>query len=302
MEQLSLFDAPKLLLSDYYRAIEHGQWNELPHLLDMVEKIGVRIVDIPGKRHFWKDKIPVIQQAEDKSPREMAQFWEALQPEFNDAAFLAEALHFEKYWLNRILKKLPPGENAYLTGHIHPADCYLRLGEYQKAVDAAGEYCEKISEDARLRCVQAYAYYRLNHLGKATTLAVFALFYDPLRVNPAYIYNPEVVRVLADLREQHGESRMVRALWPFETWLRELIEIPPSADYAAKIRALYPGGLLETAPRNGLDRQLYFNHLLYVCESLRLNARKVTGEIIRHTAALERADPGAFARYLDRIR
>jgi len=79
MEQLSIFDAPQLLLGDYFKAIEKAEWNSIPRIIESIDKLNV---DLPGwevKKKFWKSELNRIKRILKKSPKEIALFWESFQ-------------------------------------------------------------------------------------------------------------------------------------------------------------------------------------------------------------------------------
>jgi len=301
MEQLSIFDAPRLILGDFYLALEKGEWDSLPGIMDMLEQLGVKLDNWPEKRRFWLSRRAELRQAENLPVREKGAFLEKFRQELAAHNWMEESLYFEKYWLRRILKELPVEEADYITPTLHLADCYLKLGKYRKAAQAAENYCAQKQEDARLRSIQAYCLYKMNQLGRATATSVFAMFYDPFTAEPAYFYNPQLMEVLNELREQHGNEQKARAIWPWESWLRGIFEIPPSREFAEKIENLYTPSPIPFQPEGEIQTWTYFNHLLYLCEVKRRESRRVTGRMIELCSRMQQIRPELYPFYLQRV-
>lgn len=302
MEQLSLFDAPQLLLGDYYRAIDNGRWGEIPEIMTSIERLGVKLLHWEEKHRFWNTHIPDLQKAEDKSPAEIARFWEKLHPLLHGEGLKTEGVHLEKYWFRRIVEKLDDGGNVYLTEDLHPAFCHLRLGDYRRVIEMVDQYCSGEKDDARLRSYQSYSYACLRNYGSATTVFVFALFYDPFTVLPEYIYNREVTELFSALEGEYPDPRFRRAAWPFEAWVDGLVEIPPGKTLARKIKTLYGDNLMDKEVNHQADGQVYFNHLLYLCEVERRHSKLINEETIRMRTRMKEVNPAAFDRYIRRIK
>jgi len=301
MEQLSLFDAPQLLLGDYYRAIDNGRWNEIPEIIRSIERLGVKLLHWEEKSQFWEERLSEMKGMEAKDAVEIARFWERLNPLLQGDDLKTEGAHLEKYWFQRIIQKLDENGNAYLTETLHPAFCRLRLGNYRQAIEMVDQYCAGEKDDSRLRSYQSFCYARLNNYGPATTVFVFAFFYDPFNVLPGYIYNQEVVKLLGGLKAEYPDARLRRAAWPFEAWLDGFIEIPPGKKFANKIQALYRDGLYQKEIKDKAERQVYFNHLLYLCEVERRHSKLDSDEIIQIRSRMKEINPEAFDRYIKRI-
>lgn len=300
-KQLSLFDAPQLLLGDYYRAIDSGDWRGLPFVMKSIEQLKMDIPYWNEKHAFWEKEIETMKQTEKKSAVEIARFWEEMVPNLQHESLRYEAEHLERYWYSRILEKLDSGKIDYLTEKLHPAYCYLKLKKYQAAIDLVDTYCQQEKEDAFLRGCQSYCYAKMNQIGKATSIFVFAMFYDPFSLDPAHVYNREVTRLLSALEVDYPDPRRRRAVWPFECWLEGYIAIPPSKRFAAAIRKLYGGKLLENTPQEREAVQIYFNHLLYLSEIARKQSDLVDDETIALRTRMKEVNAKAFARYMERL-
>ena len=300
-KQLSLFDAPQLLLGDYYRAIDTGDWRGLPFVMKSIEQLKMDVPYWSEKYAFWEKEIETMKQTEKKSAVEIARFWEKMAPTLQHESLRYEAEHLELYWYSRILEKLDSGKIDYLTEKLHPAYCYLKLKKYQKAIDLVDTYCDQVKEDAFLRGCQSYCCAKMNLIGKATGIFVFAMFYDPFSIEPGHIYNPEVTRLLSALELEYPERRLCRAAWPFQTWLEGYIEIPPVKRFAVAIRKLYDGKLLEKTTRDRESNQVYFNHLLYLSEIARKNSDLINDESIALRKRMKEVNAEAFSKYMERL-
>ncbi len=301
LEQLSIFDASRLILGDYYLALEKGEWDSLPSIMDMLEQLGVKLDHWKEKYRFWSERIPQLRKAESFSVQEKGKFLEDLQKELLEREWIEESLRVEKYWLRRILKEIDSRNPDYITPNLHVADAFLKLGKYQKALEAAQIYCSQKETDPRLLSLQTYCLYKQNKLGAATTLTVFAMFYNPLQVEPGFFYNPRLLEVLNSLREEYRKEEEARAVWPWVAWQQGVFEIPPGEEYAGKIREIYGKKLLKFKPQDEIQKQLYFNHLLYLCEVERKNHKFVTGEMVELLICMKRTNCKFYQRYLQHL-
>jgi len=79
------------------------------------------------------------------------------------------------------------------------------------------------------------------------------------------------------------------------------VEIPPNKQFANKIKGIYAGNVFRKEIINNVDRQIYFNHLLYLAEVARKNTKIISKEIIDLRKKMNSVNPEAFKRYVKRI-
>lgn len=302
MEQLSLFNAPQLLMGDFYRAIEQGNWAAIPGIIQSIEKLRIKLPHWRERVVFWEEYGTAFKNLENQSPVQIALFWETLEPVLCEKGLQAEKNHLEKYWFSRIVEKLESKPVQYLTPKLHPAYCHLQMGNYPEVVHVVNQYVNDSSEDSLLRTYQSFALKQLGKDETAQTCLVFALFYNPLRTDIRYVFDTNLQQLFHNLESELTAEKELRSVWPFEGWVNRIVEIPGSRIFATKIESLYAGDILAHDSSDTVDKQIHFNHLLYVSEVERKNATLISDEIIRIRTRMKTVNPAAFERYIDRIR
>ena len=301
MEQLRLFDPPQLLLGRYYRAIKNGGWGMLPYLMESIDKPENRPPDWHKKKLFWEEELSGLRENEKKPPKEMASFWETLLPKLQDEALKSEARYLERRWFTLLTDKLEDEDFDYLTGELHPVFCLMKIGQYRRANEMALRYFNKIGESAQLRTYHSFCLNKMKSEAEARTVLTFALFYDPFSVDAEFVFIEEIGSLLMDLRFEYQDSRLLRAGWPFESWLERLVDIAPDKELADRIAATYQGDLLTKDVHSEIDAQVYFNHLLYLAEVARKSSSLVSSEVVRLRNRMKNINAAALERYMERI-
>ena len=97
MEQL--FDAPNLLLGDYYQALKKGEWEAIPGIVKSIDRLKVDLPGLKQKKRFWKEELGNLRENREKSPQAMVFYWKKIEPKLSN-----EALKTEKVYLEKILK------------------------------------------------------------------------------------------------------------------------------------------------------------------------------------------------------
>ena len=301
MEQLSIFDAPQLLLGDYFKAIEKAEWNSIPRIIESIDKLNV---DLPGwevKKKFWKSELNRIKRILKKSPKEIALFWESFQENLKKDSLKIEAKYLEKIFFSQIIQRLEKDAINYLTNTMHPAYCLIKLGKYSEASEMTSKYCNEMEENSLIRCYQAFCLFKMKNEGSARTALTFALFFDPFQVPIEFVFYPNIKKLLSALEIEYTDPKLLLACWPFEAWIDRLVEIPPNKQFANKIKGIYAGNVFRKEIINNVDRQIYFNHLLYLAEVARKNTKIISKEIIDLRKKMNSVNPEAFKRYVKRI-
>ncbi len=302
MEQLSLFDAPQLLLGDYYRAIDAGSWNEIPGILEFINKLGVKIPNWQQKVEFWNIYLPEFKRVEKRSVKNIADFWEKFDTKVCEQCLQVEKAHLEKYWLTKIVSKLDENSTNYLTETIHPVYCHLKLNNLKQAADLVEICLNENEEDTRLRTYQAFALNKLGNVTAAKSSLTYAIFYDPFAVDRNFLYDPSLKRLLSALEIEYSDQKLLLASFPFEAWLDGSVEIPTNKQFFRRIESIYRGNIFRKKTPTKIDRQIYFNHLLYISEYYRRKDSLVNQEIISLRSHIKNVHPEAFQKYMDRIR
>jgi len=301
MEQLRLFDPPQMILGRYRMAIETGKWDMLPNIMKSLGKSENRPPGFQRKQLFWKEELPRVIETEDKSPKEMASYWEKLLPKLQDDALKPEARYLERHWFTLITDKLEHKEFDYLTGSLHPVFCLLKTGQYQRANEMSLRYFDEIGESAKLRTYQSFCLSRMLREREARTALTFALFYDPLSVDREFVFSEEIKRLPAAMKGEHVDSSLMRAIWPFEAWLARLVDVPPDKELEKRITSVYSEDLLTKEANTKFEAQIYFNHLLYRTEVARNKSSLVTSEVVSLRNRMKDLNSLAFQEYMERI-
>ncbi len=301
MEQLRLFDPPQMILGRYRMAIETGKWDTLPDIMKSLGKPENRPPGFQRKQLFWKEELPRLIETEDKSPKEMASYWEKLLSKLQDEALKPEARYLERHWFTLITDKLEEKEFDYLTGSLHPVFCLLKTGQYQRANEMSLRYFDEIGESARLRTYQSFCLSRMLREREARTALTFALFYDPLSVDREFVFSEEIKRLPGAMKGEHADSSLIRAHWPFGAWLARLIDIPPDKELEKRIASVYSEDLLTKEANTKFEAQIYFNHLLYRSEVARNKSPLVTSEVVSLRNRMKDLNSIAFQEYMERI-
>jgi hypothetical protein len=301
MEQLRLFDPPQMILGRYRKAIEMGEWDMLPDIIKSLGKPENRPAGFQRKQFFWKEELSRLIETENKSPREMASYWEKLLPKLQDEALKPEARYLERHWFTLITDKLEDKEFDYLTGSLHPVFCLLKTGQYQRANEMSLRYFDEIGESAKLRTYQSFCLSKMMREREARTALTFALFYDPLSVDREFVFSEEIKRLSDATKGQHADSRSIRAIWPFEAWLTRLVDVPPDKELEKRITSVYSEDLLTKEVNTKFEAQIYFNHLLYRAEATRNKSPLVTSEVVSLRNRMKGLNSSAFQKYMERI-
>ncbi len=301
MEQLRLFDPPQMILGRYRMAIETGKWDMLPDIMKSLDKPENRPPGFQRKQLFWKEELPRLIETEDKSPKEMASYWEKLISKLQDEALKPEARYLERHWFTLITDKLEEKEFDYLTGSLHPVFCLLKTGQYQRANEMSLRYFDEIGESARLRTYQSFCLSRMLREREARTALTFALFYDPLSVDREFVFSEEIKRLPGAMKGEHTDSSLMRAIWPFEAWLARLVDIPTDKELEKRITSVYSEDLLTKEANTKFEAQIYFNHLLYRTEVARNKSPLVTSEVVSLRNRMKDLNSIAFQEYMERI-
>lgn len=301
MEQLSLFGIPQIILGDYHRAIKKGDWESLPGIILSLDEPGNRPSGWQKKKLFWEKELVRIRENEDRSPTEMASYWEKILSDFPDEELKPELDDMQGYWFGRLTKKLKDEDFSYLTENIHPSFCLLKIGRYQEASQKALRYFNETGENAQLRTYQSFCFDKLKMKREALTALTFALFFDPLSVDVAFVFSKEIREVYETLRTRDADPRLARVKWPLECWLERLADIPLEKEFAERMAARYQGSFLTKDPRTEFDAQIYFNHLLYIAEVTRQKTHVVDSELLDIRNRMKDINGKAFRRYMKSI-
>lgn len=301
MEQLRLFDPPQMILGRYRKAIEMGEWDMLPDIMKSLGKPENRPPGFQRKYLFWKEELPWLIETKDKSPKEMASYWEKLLPKLQDDALKPEARYLERHWFTLLTDKLEDKEFDYLTGSLHPVFCLLKTGQYQRANEMSLRYFDEIGESAKLRTYQSFCLSRMLREREARTALTFALFYDPLSVDREFVFSEEIKRLSDAAKGQRADSKSIRAIWPFEAWLARLVDVPPDKELEKRITSIYSEDLLTKEANTKFEAQIYFNHLLYRAEVTRNKSPLVTSEVVSLRNRMKDLNSSAFQKYMERI-
>jgi hypothetical protein len=301
LEQLSLFGIPQIILGDYHRAIKKGDWESLERIILSLDEPGNRPSGWQKKKLFWEKELVRIRENEDRSPTEMASYWEKLLLDFKDVELKPEFDDLQGYWFARLTDKLKDKDFDYLTENIHPSYCLLTMGRYQEGGHKALRYLNEKGENAQLRTYQSFCFDKMKRKREALTSLTFALFFDPLSVDIAFVFSNEIKNVYEVLKMRDADSRLVRAKWPFECWMERLVDIPLEEELADRITALYHGYFLTEDAQTEFDSQIYFNHLLYIAEISRQKTHIVASELLDIRNRMKDINGKAFKKYMESI-
>ena len=273
MEQLSLFDGPKLILGDYFRAIEHGRWEELPSIIRSVERLRLEIPGWESKVRFWKEELFTVSAIKFEKIPAIVDAWDELKPKLQSEDLSEENQALEKFFCRILIPKLKSNDLDYLKPGLHPAYCYFKIKRYTECVGLIDRSVAEVKEDSYLRSMQAACYAQTNQFGRATTAFVFALFFNPFVVEIEYIYHPEVRNLLTELIQNSPSEAAARSHWPFEAWIRKIIEIPPNPDLAEQIRKQCMENTQRQERDDAVQNQIMFNQWLYLSEVIQRSNR-----------------------------
>lgn len=292
---------PQIFLGDYHGAIKKGDWESLPKIILSLDEPENRPPGWGKKKLFWEKELARIKEKEDRSPTEMSSYWEKLLLDFPDEELKPELDDLQRYWFERLTNKLKDKDFGYLTENIHPSFCLLTIGRYREASQKALRYLNETSENAHLRTYQSFCFDKLKMEREAFTALTFALFFDPLSVDVAFVFSKKIRDVYETLRMRDPDPRLARAKWPFECWLERLADIPLEKEFADRVAALYQGSFLTKDARTELDAQIYFNHLLYIAEVTRQRIHIVDSELLDIRNRMKDINGKAFRRYMKSI-
>jgi len=301
MEQLRLFDPPQMILGRYHKAIEKGDWDALPGIMLSLEKPENRPPAWQKKKLFWKKELSGLRENENRSPKEMASYWEKLLPGLQDEALKPEARCLGRHWFTLLTDKLEDEEFDYLTESLHPVLCLLKIGRYQRAIEMSLRYFDEIGESAQLRTYHSFCLNKMMRKREARTVLTFALFYDPLSVDRQFVFKEDIKRLPSTLKGEQADSSLIRASWPFEAWLRRLVDIPSDQELLDRIAVVYQEDPFTSDVHTEIDAQLRFNHLLYLAEVTRNKSPLVSDEMISLRNRMKDLNSSAFERYMERI-
>lgn len=301
MEQLWLFEPPQMLLGRYYRAIKRGDWEKLAGILEALDNPESRPANWYEKKQFWDAYLDQLKKNAKKPATEMALFWEKLTPELESGALQAESKCLQEYWFRLLVSKLDGNNSDYLTAKLHPVDCLLRLGEYEKANGLALRYFKKTGESSRIRTCQSFCLHKMGNKEDARMVLAFAMFYDPLAIESEFIFDESIGEILEGLKSEYSNPRLARAIWPFQAWLDRQVEIPLDAEFADRIVNFCGGDLLSSDIGDRVDARLYFNHLLYVSEMARQSAGTITNQVVDIRKRMQEIDSANFEKYIKRL-
>lgn len=176
--------------------------------------------------------------------------------------------------MEEIADLLPDDPFDYITPRLHPAEVFLELSCFDRAIKAVSLYIENKGEDALLRQVQALAYFRQEETGMARRSLSLALFHNPCRCREEYLFPEEVQRELMNLQESSADPETAWLALPVELWKKKMIPTVDDVGFEIHLKGLTDGDQPDNEP-DPLKRGLRFLHLLYLAELSRLRGEDV---------------------------
>jgi hypothetical protein len=266
--QTGLFDDTNLLRIEYQESLKCLKWGQaFKTLRQLAEALQARR-DLSPKIRAFETFMQMVEErrgAIEKLADLAAELTdiEPLNPLSTDFPYIRQGL------MEEIADLLPEDPFDYITPRLHPAEVFLELSCFDRAINAVALYIEHKGEDALLRQVQGLAYFRQEEKGMARRSLSLALFHDPCCCREAYLFPEEVRRELKDLQESSADPETAWLALPFELWKKKMIPIADDAAFEIHLKGLTDGAhpLTDPDPKN---RRLHFLHLLYLAELSRL--------------------------------
>lgn len=177
--------------------------------------------------------------------------------------------------LNQFLyDRLDKSFNDFIVDDLHPAEVFISLEAYSEAVHSIELYIQEHGEDAYLRELQGYAWFRYGDERAAYTAFTYALFNDPLACKTKYLLPGDYVNKYVFLLNKLGREQSALLQLPFALWRDGKTYICAGN---SRFESLLKGRAEDNknaALRDPAGNIRQFNYLLYLAEMERLRSGK----------------------------
>jgi hypothetical protein len=218
--------------------------------------------------------------------------YEILKKDFNN---------IKKGIIKKIYGLLTPTDIDFINPRLHPAEIYIRMEDYKAAFACTKQYFSHFGEHPLIRQFEAYGYYQQGESTSAAISTTYALFTDASKCRSDLLCPGSFVKKYEYLLESLGSGQQALLRLPFSLWKDGRTHIVPNDDkfekYLRKIINKERKSKLRTAEEN----IIYFYHLQYLAEMLRLRSvrRTVSQEIIGIREEMSNTNKEMFNSYIE---
>lgn len=306
--QTSIFDKQNVCKAAYQKSLKEF------NLQEALVNIGKweRALDAPADLPARKEALQIVQRQLSEAGETSLQYLATLKFNFEASAdsfsFLIPLKNDHLYFLNglhkAIYQRLAADPIEYIIPDIHPAGIFVEVGEYSKAIKSVDQYIVRFGEDAYLRQLQGFAFFKQGQEKSAMIAFCYAIFNDPLRCSMKYLYPRDYERKFLALLEKKGQNQSAWLSLAFALWQEGLTFITPEAtEFEAELKRKV-ADYKATSKSEPAIKLVHFNRLLYLAEMARLRSgrKNETEEIKRLREQMRDVNMEMFNSYLSVLR
>ena len=298
--QQGLFEDHNLLTIGYQKDLRHFRLaGAYEKLLELKEKRAGRKA-LSGKVEAFVSLQTLAQELEAGDIRALANLCLGLAGREALSGLNEDVQDIEEGFMREIAGRLGADDIDYIVPELHPAQVFLRIGEFDRAVDVVDRYCRDIGENTALRQLQGYAFWKNGINSRAKHSMSLALFADPLLCEEEMLVPEDFRKKLEDLQSQMESHEEAWLELPFTLWKRRMLPIVTDVPCAVEhLKQL----LEEDRPAPELDKTRKakrFLRLMYLAEISRLTTDDLFQKAYQRQLMKE-VDPEKFAMYMQTI-
>ncbi|GEM_PF-2885065 len=201
----------------------------------------------------------------------------------------------------KIYNLLTEQEYNFIIPALHPAEIYIEMEDFKRVFSVCRQYLSHVGEKPLIRQFEAYAYYQEGNSNSTAISTTYAIFDNVLQCNPNYLCPGSFVKKFDYLSQMTGSSRSALLRLPFALWKDGKTFIVPNDDHFEKYLRRCINKERKIATRTVEEDTLYFYHLQYLAEMLRLrNTRKVVSrELMDIRTEMNEINNDMFSAYMN---
>jgi hypothetical protein len=295
--QTNLFDD-----ENYYRNAYRHSLNEfnIEKAIDVLKKWQMTFYP-PADIH---DKIQALQLFSDSLEYKLdylANLYSNIYTMDDFASLKNDRHNLKKGISKKIYSLLTPTEIDFINPELHPAEIYINMEDFKAVFSCTKQYFSHFGEHPLIRQFEAYAFYHKGETNSAAISTTYALFDNVTKCNTELLCPGSYAKKYDYLLQSSGNQQQSLLRLPFSLWKDGKTFIIPNDDKFEKYLRRTINKERKIAVRTIEDDIIYFYHLQYLAEMMRLrNVRNgISQELIDIRTEMSKTNREMFNSYIE---